>query len=581
MKKLVAGLFGLAVLAVIILIGAISFPSTATSGETSTIRDYTADFTVNPDGDLDVVETLTVNFPISRHGIFRFFDTRDNPNGSHTRVIPEDIEVTRDGEPEPYEKLSERRGKYITLKIGRADTTIFDDHVYRISYRIEGALAKADGAQPTQFYWDLIPAGWQMPITQAHLTVHLPTEAHGFQCAVGVGTTSGCTAEGEGTDTLTVLASNLPPNTPVTVRAGLDMPTPKADTLPWPGWLDPVFGRHPVTLGVVVALAALTGLGGFAMTRSTGEKAPSFPLMYAPPDGIGPAQAAYILTEKVDDLAFVATMMYAAEKGAVQLDQDGKTWTITGTGESAAWGRVDGVTQLAGQSLDVLNSGGSFTASPKSVSAGQKLKTVLSEFKANTKGWARTSGLMAISGVGGFGCIVLLLVWGLTIWLGCFNPFDMSAVALIPGSFAVFGLGVGMAGAGTKRTPAGRDVWSRVGGFKRILSTPSSVDRFDFSGRKELYTAYLPWAVAFDCADEWAKKYRVETGEEPPAPAYFSGYSGAHTGNYVSQMVNSFDSAVSSAISSYEATQSSSSSGGGGGGFSGGGGGGGGGGGSW
>jgi len=53
-----------------------------------------------------------------------------------------------------------------------------------------------------------------------------------------------------------------------------------------------------------------------------------------------------------------------------------------------------------------------------------------------------------------------------------------------------------------------------------------------------------------------------------------------HTGNYVNQMVDSFDSTVSSAISSYEATQSSSSSGGGGG-FSGGGGGGGGGGGSW
>jgi uncharacterized membrane protein YgcG len=45
--------------------------------------------------------------------------------------------------------------------------------------------------------------------------------------------------------------------------------------------------------------------------------------------------------------------------------------------------------------------------------------------------------------------------------------------------------------------------------------------------------------------------------------------------------VDSFDSTVDGAISSYNATQSSSSSGGGGGGFSGGGGGGGGGGGSW
>ena len=112
-----------------------------------------------------------------------------------------------------------------------------------------------------------------------------------------------------------------------------------------------------------------------------------------------------------------------------------------------------------------------------------------------------------------------------------------------------------------------------------MLSTPSSKQRFDFSGRQDLYTAYIPWAVAFGCADAWAKKYRTEVGAEPPVPAYFAGYyAGAHTGDYVSSMVNDFNSTVSSSISAYQATQSHSS---GGGGFSGGGGGGGGGGGSW
>jgi hypothetical protein len=580
MRKLVAGLFGLVVLAVIVGIGGINFPSSDTAGETSSITDYVADFEVAADGDLKVVETLTVNFPVSRHGIFRFFDTRDNPNGSHSRVLPEDLEVTRNGKAEDFERQTQSRGRYVVLKIGRADTTIYGAQVYRISYTVPGALAKGSGGARTQFYWDLIPSGWEMSIARSQLTVHLPAAAEGFRCAVGEGTGSGaCQASGEGTETLTITTGALAPHTPVTVLAGLDVATPPAHTLPWSGKLDPVLGRHPVLLGFVLLLALLAGAGGFALTRSTKEKEPAFPLMYAPPDGVGPAQAAYLLTEKIEDEAFVATMMYAAEKGAVGLSQDGKKWTITGTGDASAWARVDGVTKLAGQSLGVLESGKSFTASPKSVSAGEKLKEALGSFKTNTKVWARTSGLMAKSGLGGFGCFVLLVVWGLTIWLGAFNPLEMSVVGLVPGAFAVFGLGVGLTGAGTKRTPAGRDLWSRVGGFKRILSTPSSVDRFDFSGRKELYTAYLPWAVAFDCADEWAKKYRIETGEEPPVPAYFAGYAGANTGNYVSSMVNSFDSAVSSAISSYEATQSSSSSGGGG--FSGGGGGGGGGGGSW
>ncbi len=185
----------------------------------------------------------------------------------------------------------------------------------------------------------------------------------------------------------------------------------------------------------------------------------------------------------------------------------------------------------------------------------------------------------------GLGCLGGLFVIGggiLALAIAIFNLFDMSVIALIPGALAAGAAPVLASGASTKRTAKGRDLWSRVGGFKRVLSTPSSQNRFDFSGRQELYTAYIPWAVAFDCADEWAAKFRAETGQEPPVPAYFPGYTGAHTGNYTDQMVNSFSSTVDSAISSYQATQSSSSSGGGGGGgFSGGGGGGGGGGGSW
>ena len=578
MRKVVAGVLGLVVLAVIVGIGGIAFPQSSTASESSTISNYLADFTVHPNGDLGVVETLTVDFPVARHGIFRFFDTRD-PNDSRNRFVPENVSITRDGSAEEYSTSTQSRGRYITYKIGRADSLLDGQHVYRIAYTIPGALAKGHGGDPTQFYWNLIPAGWEMPITQAKLDVHLPADAQNLQCAVGVGATTGCTVEGDGTRDLTVRAANLQPNTPVTVKAGLDVPTPQGNTLPWDSRLDPILGRHPVLLGLVLFLAVLAGAAGFALTRSTSEKEPPYPLMYAPPDGIGPAQAAYILTEKVEDEAFVATMMYAADKGAVTLSQEGKAWTIAGTDAPDAWNSCDAITQMSAENLGVVGSNQSFTASPKSVTAGQQLKSALSSFRTSTKGWARTSGLMAPAGLGGAGCFVLLAVWALTIWLGAFNPLNMSVLALVPGAFAVFGLGVGLAGAGTKRTPAGRELWSKVGGFKRILSTPSAVDRFDFSGRKELYTAYLPWAVAFDCADEWAKKYRVETGEEPPVPAYFGGYYGAHTGNYVSSMVNSFDSAVSSAISSYEATQRSSSSGGGG--FSGGGGGGGGGGGSW
>ena len=42
--------------------------------------------------------------------------------------------------------------------------------------------------------------------------------------------------------------------------------------------------------------------------------------MYAPPDGIGPAEALYVYSERVPREAFVASIMQTAEKGATTLD---------------------------------------------------------------------------------------------------------------------------------------------------------------------------------------------------------------------------------------------------------------------
>src|SRR3954464_4863116 len=124
MRKVVAGFLGLVVLAVIVGIGGIAVPKSAPGGEAPRITDYLADFDVHANGDLDVVETLTVDFPISRHGIFRFFDTRDNPNGSHSRGLPERGRVPRDGQSEPYSRETKSRGRYVVLRIGSAGTLL-------------------------------------------------------------------------------------------------------------------------------------------------------------------------------------------------------------------------------------------------------------------------------------------------------------------------------------------------------------------------------------------------------------------------------------------------------------------------
>jgi uncharacterized membrane protein YgcG len=585
MKRLAVTLAGLVVLAIAVLWPALRYDSGGPGAtDTTTISRYLADFTVADNGDLTATETLTVTFPDSgKHGIFRFFD-RSDPSAPHARRDPHDISVSMDGAPVPVDLSTQASGRYVVARIGDPDVTVAPgDHTYVIRYRIDGVLEPGTDGAPTQFYWNLIPGGWAQEIDQAHLTVHLPAPFNTpppVQCAVGVGATTGCTrVVSQGRQTLGITTVHLPPRTPVTLKVGLPIPTPPAGTtVPWSARWDPVLGESVVPLVVVLLLAAASGVAGAVLAHGAHERTPPYPLQYAPPDGIGPAEGTYVVTERIDDKAFVASLLWAAQQGAIDLTRDGDTWTITDKGGEAGWTKVDPVTASVAPLLG--GPGGTFRASRGDVTSGQVLQSRIAAFEAETREWGKQNGYLASAGLGAAGTLLTIGAIVGVVALGVFNWLGMSITALIPGAFALAALPLLLPTSRTKRTAAGRDLWSRLGGFRRVLSTPSSKERFDFSGRQELYTAYIPWAVAFGCADEWADKYRTEVGTDPPVPAYFAGYyAGALTGSSVNQMVGDFSSTVASSISAYQATQSHSS--GGGGGFSGGGGGGGGGGGSW
>ena len=113
-------------------------------------------------------------------------------------------------------------------------------------------------------------------------------------------------------------------------------------------------------------------------------------MLYAPPDGIGPAQAKYIYSETIDRETYVATLMYAAEKEAVDLTRDGDTWTIKDHNGPAGWAELDPVT--LGSAHILGGPGSSFTANKKDVAAGQRLKDEIALFDDSVKNWAEVLG---------------------------------------------------------------------------------------------------------------------------------------------------------------------------------------------
>ncbi|KAA1376203.1 DUF2207 domain-containing protein [Aeromicrobium fastidiosum] len=604
MKRILLRLVVLVVAAVILLLpllAAIAPDTTASGPDPVRISDYQADYVVTADGTLVAKETLTTEFPVGRHGIFRFWDLSD-PSDDHVRLDPQQIDVELDGRSVPVE-LSWQKGRQLRVaKIGDPDSTVSPGtHTYTVSYRIDGALSPTtvgndsasssswadDRPSESVFYWNVVAQGWQMDIDQATIRMTLPAAAGQVQCTTGFGDAGlgPCTVAGDGTDTVTVTTGALPARTPVTVRIALPVPAPDRVTAPWGIEADGTLGQSRTALVVVLFVAVVLAGLGYVLDRRSREDEPGLPVTYEPPTGLGPVQTAYLTTEEVPERALVATLLHQAERGLTTLSHDDGAWTITGMGDAEAWAGTDDVTRHVGESLGVTQPGKTFRAGKKTVKAGEKLQSTRDELPAVVDRWAEGIGAQtaAPAEIAARVAVVMSFIAMVVVGIVAFVSPVPAVYALPFAGFALGGAGLLTAGVGKRRTALGRDLWSRSGGFERMLSTSSAKDRFDFSGKQELYTAFIPYAVAFDCADRWARKYETTTGAPAPSPVWLAGGTGSVGGGFGGGGdFSGFESSLAGAISAYSATQSSSSSGGGGGGgFSGGGGGGGGGGGSW
>ena len=398
----------LAVLSVLPATGIQSDSSTASGAEDTTITRYDADFQVAANGDMAVTETLTVDFPgVGKHGIFRFFDRHD-PSAPRALRTPHDISVTMDGHPEPFEISHQSHDRYVVARIGDPNVTIgLSAHTYVIRYQIDGVLEPGSNGAETQFYWNLIPGGWAQFIRDVHLVVHLPVVPTYAKCALGAGAVGHCKVAGKDTDTLTIDGRGVPPYTPLTLKAGLPIATPPAgESLPWPAKWEPVLGDSWGGLLTVLILALAAGAAGMALAGRSFERKPAFPVQYAPPPDVGPAEAAYVVTEKVDQQAFVASMLWAAQQGAIELSRDGDSWTITDKAGPEGWAKLDRATAAVAPLLG--GAGGQFTAKQRDVSSGLILQKRIAAFQKETRDWGLSNGFLAKTGLGGLGGILVI-----------------------------------------------------------------------------------------------------------------------------------------------------------------------------
>lgn len=577
---------GFRIFTVVLAVGAVAFfPffqklfTDISQQDSSIIRNYSVDYEVTADGDQQLVETLDVEFTETRRGIFRFFDESDGVDATVTHPVTiESVKrcPTRGSGKcvsEPYQEYYE--DGYLVAKIGSAAVPYPPGTVnrYIITSSTTGALTQPQGDPQAQWYWNVIPPGWNMPIRKSQVSVTYPAPPATVRC---ITTTGPCqTIAGDNRRTVTGSYGDLPPRTPVTWQAEL----PPEGLTVVPVTIDELWWKTPKALVPGAILGLLLAAAIWALRERRPSTAPVFA---EPTPDILPAVWTY--REETPDKPFQAMLMQLAVMGTVRVEVEGNGNPDRKPAWVKIWREDAPIPDISGaqdfiSGLDLESPGAVAKIQKSGVTIGRKIQSTEGSLGLDSKIGARNLGYYRSSGVGRLvHMAAAFFAPAAIIAVVVFQQRWVGAMLLVPAVVGIFS----SKSLRTRLTEAGLAMRDQVSGLRTALSTPASMERFDYAAKARYFAQFLPWAIALDCAEQWAETCKPPPGTEPGTAGYDPMYAAAWSSYNASNMVSSaVASASAGAVAAYAATQSSSSGGGGGGGFSSGGGSGGGGGGSW
>jgi uncharacterized protein (TIGR04222 family) len=591
------------VLALLTLLGG-ARPAQAQAAES--IQRYQSQITIEPSGDLRIVEQIVYDFGSnSKHGITRQIPTRFHYNSRYDRLEPvSDVGVTTSPGTPAQTKVS-TAGTTTDIRIGDPNRTITGVHTYNISYRVRGAL----NAFPDhdELYWNAIGDEWFVFINNGAATVAAPAAITRVACFAGPTRSSlSCDHAVIDGSTATFSQDELSFQSGLTVVVGL----PKGAVHVGPPILKErwsfsrAFSVTGATAGGAAALAvvlfgaivALVWRGGrdrrfvgsavdvaFGSDSGRDEPVPvgsgrSVPVEFEPPDKLRPGELGTLVDEAANPLDVTATIVDLAVRGYLRIEEIPKE----GWRGKADWNLVqarqpdDKLLKYEDTLLDGIFTSGSrpeVKLSELRNTFATKLHKVEDELydDAMDRGWfvrrpnrvrAFWTAMGILASIAGIAALVVLAALTHVALLGI--PLALAGLLLLAVAHWM-----------PARTAKGYGVLQRTRGFKRFIDE-SEKERARFAERKNLFSEYLPYAIVFHATDKWARAFAGLDGQLPDTGGWYVSPN-LFTLAAFSASMDGFTTTTAGTIASTPGTSGSSGFSGG---FSGGGGGGGGGG-SW
>ena len=584
-------------------------------------------FTLQADGSVDV--RLEIDFDFGNdpgHGPYMVLPVRQGFDGTYDRLYRiSDVKASSPtGAPAKVYLTDERN--WLTVRIG--DKNIGDVsgvQTYVITWSVAAVMNEttdadlggtSDDVVGEEFYWNAVGDGWVIPISNATVSVVSHVAADRYDCWAGPEySTEPCDATVPDGTTVTFSQGFLYPGQPFTVATLY----PPGNFATEPALIESndVARAFRISLWSVGGALIVILVGGFLLIRRLRKTAvdeqyagltpgltPSgqmehqvkrrdynapVAVRFEPPQYMRPGQIGTLVDEQADPRDVTATIVDLAVRGYLRIDYVGETRNFFSKSPDYRLVKLrspdpamlpyemtlfDAIFELRDE-ITLSQMRTTFAADMAKVQSQLYQNVVdLGWFRKNPQ-TVRASWMFA-----GIGIFILGII--ATVVLA-----NTSTVALWGLPLIVLGLATIFT---TKNAPArtadGTAVLVEAQGFELYL-TKTEANQLKFEEDQDIFSRYLPFAIAFGVADKWAKKFEelAAQGVKLPEPTWLgSGYATgafwAHSagfGESLSQFASLTDSAIS-APTPGSSGGSGFSSGGGGGGFSGGGGGGGGGG---
>ena len=545
-----------------------------------TITSFDAKIRIFEDGRFSVTETIDVTFERSKHGIYREIPFRyENELGNTVRMPIDVLEVTdRDGN-----RLTARvrkSGNVVNIRIGDADRYVDGNQSYVIKYIVSNGILFFDDFD--ELYWNITGNYWDAPIEKASATVELYSDdvvgKHGSACYTG--------RYGSNKSDCDIFANTVTTNRRLEPNEGLSVAFAfDKGIVPEPTEFDRFLMTINIKENWVFVLPFVSFFFVLSRWRNKGRDPKvreSLMVMYTPPVAdnkeLTAAEVGTLIDETMNPRDISASMIGLAVKGYLKIEEiehkvlifTSKDYQLTalkddftGLTEFERWLMV-GLFKEGGNSVLISELKNKFyTYLPKLKKAVYRQ---LMDYK-----FFGTLPQHTIGKYIGYGVLALILTGLTQLFISGIEMSIKLILISITTALPFFLFSKAM----PAKTRKGALVLADCLGFQEFLQRAEK-DKLERMNDKDLFSKYLPYAIALNVVDMWAKSFE---GIEQNIPTWYVGAHGITNFHPVafSSAINTATSNLSSAV--FSAPRSSGSSGGGGG-FSGGGGGGGGGG-SW